>query len=81
MPAPAAIKRTLLCFIPLYPFMLAVVPLIVLSPTSILALLNYFLIALVFGAVLFVVFGLNFILAVRRGDLRTTGYGLWIAAF
>jgi uncharacterized RDD family membrane protein YckC len=69
MTAAAAIKRTLVCFIPLYPFMLAALPLMILSPTRILALLNHFLVALAVGAVLFIVFGLNFILALRRGDL------------
>lgn len=69
MTAAAAVKRTLMCFIPVYPFMLAAVPLMALSPTNIVAPLNYFYVFLFVGVALTVVFGLNFILAVRRANL------------
>jgi hypothetical protein len=69
MTAAAAIKRTLVYFIPMYPVMLAAVPAIALGPARVLALLPYFLFAYFVGVVLTVAFALNFILAVRRGNL------------
>jgi hypothetical protein len=69
MTATGALTRTLVCFIPMYPFALLMVLLIALGPTGLFAMGHYFFAVVFVGLVLTVVFLLNFILAVRRARL------------
>ena len=69
MTAARAVKRTLMCFIPMYPFVLLLVLLIVRGPAGLLALGPYFFAIPIVGVVLVVVFLLNFFLALRHADL------------
>jgi RDD family len=69
MTAAAAVKRTLVLFIPIYPVMLAAAPVLALGRASMPVLMPYLVVAFFAFLVLAVAIGLNFILAVRRGDL------------